>query len=76
MQRFGLFVNLQHCLKLQDGWCDSIGSVEDIQTKLLKWQEAAAKRERAMAQALTHQVVYPTFIPYAVATFSETEPTS
>jgi len=23
--------------------------VEDIQTKLLKWQEAAAKRERAMA---------------------------
>jgi len=50
--------------------------VEDIQTKLLKRQEAAVKRERAMAYALTHQVVYPTFIPYAVATFSETEPTS
>ncbi|OEL35043.1 hypothetical protein BAE44_0003942 [Dichanthelium oligosanthes] len=38
-----------------DGWCDSMGSVEDIQAKLLKRQEAAAKRERAMAYALTHQ---------------------
>lgn len=43
---------------MQDGWCDSIGSVEDIQAKLLKRQEAAAKRERAMAYALTHQVVF------------------
>ena len=42
--------------KMQDGWCDSIGSVEDIQIKLLKRQEAAAKRERAMAYALSHQV--------------------
>jgi hypothetical protein len=42
--------------ELQNGWCDSIGSVEDIQAKLLKRQEAAAKRERAMACALTHQV--------------------
>ncbi|TVU44694.1 hypothetical protein EJB05_04143 [Eragrostis curvula] len=33
----------------------SMGSVEDIQAKLLKRQEAAAKRERAMAYALTHQ---------------------
>jgi hypothetical protein len=41
---------------MQDGWCDSIGSVEDIQAKLLKRQEAAAKRERAMAYALSHQV--------------------
>ncbi|KAG2534704.1 hypothetical protein PVAP13_9NG077089 [Panicum virgatum] len=41
--------------EIEDGWCDSIGSVEDIQTKLLKRQEAAAKRERAMAYALTHQ---------------------
>ncbi|CAL4936354.1 unnamed protein product [Urochloa decumbens] len=40
---------------IEDGWCDSIGSVEDIQAKLLKRQEAAAKRERAMAYALTHQ---------------------
>lgn len=38
-----------------------MGSVEDIQAKLLKRQEAAAKRERAMAYALTHQVVYTTF---------------
>lgn len=41
---------------LQEGWCDSIGSVEQIQSKLLKRQEAAAKRERAMAYALAHQV--------------------
>lgn len=41
--------------EIEDGWCDSIGSVEDIQTKLLKRQEAAAKRERAMAYALSHQ---------------------
>lgn len=42
-------------LASQEGWCDSIGSVEDIQAKLLKRQEAAAKRERAMAYALAHQ---------------------
>ncbi|CAI0543963.1 unnamed protein product [Linum tenue] len=39
----------------QDGWCDSIGSVEQIQAKLLKRQEAAAKRERAIAYAISHQ---------------------
>lgn len=42
---------------LQEGWCDSVGSVQDIQTKLIKRQEAAAKRERAMAYALSHQVL-------------------
>ena len=41
---------------MQEGWCDSVGSVEEIQAKLLKRQEAAAKRERAMAYALSHQV--------------------
>ena len=40
----------------QEGWCDSVGSVEQIQAKLLKRQEAAAKRERAIAYALAHQV--------------------
>lgn len=44
-----------HVREIEDGWCDSIGSVEDIQAKLLKRQEAAAKRERAMAYALSHQ---------------------
>ena len=48
---------------MQDGWCDSIGSVGDIQAKLLKRQEAAAKRERAMAYALAHQVVYSASTP-------------
>lgn len=41
--------------EIEEGWCDSVGSVEDIQAKLFKRQEAAAKRERAMAYALTHQ---------------------
>ncbi|CAN6476312.1 unnamed protein product [Victoria cruziana] len=41
--------------EIEEGWCDSIGSVEEIQAKLLKRQEAAAKRERARAYALTHQ---------------------
>ncbi|MCD9642678.1 hypothetical protein HAX54_029585 [Datura stramonium] len=33
-------------LRCMEGWCDSIGSVEQIQEKLLKRQEAAAKREK------------------------------
>ncbi|XP_009135782.1 protein IQ-DOMAIN 1 isoform X2 [Brassica rapa] len=41
--------------EIEGGWCDSIGSVEQIRTKLVKRQEAATKRERAMAYALTHQ---------------------
>ncbi|KAM7502363.1 hypothetical protein LguiB_001267 [Lonicera macranthoides] len=41
--------------EIEEGWCDSAGSVEQIQTKLVKRQEAAAKRERAMAYALAHQ---------------------
>ncbi|KAJ7981251.1 Protein IQ-DOMAIN 1 [Quillaja saponaria] len=41
--------------EIEEGWCDSVGSFEEIQAKLLKRQEAAAKRERAMAYALAHQ---------------------
>ncbi|KAL5999231.1 hypothetical protein ACLOJK_040681 [Asimina triloba] len=41
--------------EIEEGWCDSFGSVQDIQAKLQKRQEAAAKRERAMAYALAHQ---------------------
>ncbi|XP_020574386.1 protein IQ-DOMAIN 1 isoform X2 [Phalaenopsis equestris] len=41
--------------EVEEGWCDSVGSVEEIQAKLLRRQEAAAKRERAMAYALSHQ---------------------
>ncbi|CAN0923388.1 Protein IQ-DOMAIN 5 [Linum grandiflorum] len=41
--------------EIEEGWCDGIGSVEQIQAKLLQRQEAAAKRERAMAYALAHQ---------------------
>ncbi|KAK4758193.1 hypothetical protein SAY87_019494 [Trapa incisa] len=48
-------VNEARVREIEEGWCDSIGSVEEIQFKLLKRQEAAAKRERAMAYALAHQ---------------------
>ncbi|XP_043722162.1 protein IQ-DOMAIN 5-like [Telopea speciosissima] len=48
-------VHEAHVREIEEGWCDSVGSVEEIQTKLLKRQEAAAKRERAMAYALAHQ---------------------
>ncbi|KAJ1393789.1 IQ motif, EF-hand binding site [Sesbania bispinosa] len=41
--------------EIEEGWCDSVGSVEEIQAKIIKRQEAAAKRERAMAYALAHQ---------------------
>ncbi|XP_026418585.1 protein IQ-DOMAIN 1-like isoform X2 [Papaver somniferum] len=44
-----------HVKEIEEGWCDSAGSVEEIQAKLLKRQEAAVKRERAMAYALAHQ---------------------
>ncbi|KAJ7948077.1 Protein IQ-DOMAIN 1 [Quillaja saponaria] len=47
--------NEAHVHEIEEGWCDSVGSVEEIQAKLLKRQEAAAKRERAMAYALAHQ---------------------
>ncbi|XP_076898504.1 protein IQ-DOMAIN 5-like [Bidens hawaiensis] len=44
-----------HVREIEQGWCDTVGSVEEIQAKLIKRQEAAAKRERAMAYALAHQ---------------------
>lgn len=44
-----------HVREIEEGWCGGTGSVEEIQAKVLKRQEAAAKRERAMAYALTHQ---------------------
>ncbi|KAK7375218.1 hypothetical protein VNO78_35911 [Psophocarpus tetragonolobus] len=48
-------VNDARVREIEEGWCDSVGSVEEIQAKILKRQEAAAKRERAMAYALSHQ---------------------
>jgi len=48
-------VHEDHVQDIEEDWCGSIGSVEEIKAKALKRQEAAAKRERAMAYALTHQ---------------------
>ena len=47
---------------MQEDWCGSIGSVEEMKAKALKRQEAATKRERAMAYALTHQVITSNFV--------------
>ncbi|XP_008676677.1 calmodulin binding protein isoform X1 [Zea mays] len=48
-------VHEDHVRDIEEDWCGSIGSVEEMKAKTLKRQEAAAKRERAMAYALTHQ---------------------
>uniref|UniRef100_A0A2N9FGX6 DUF4005 domain-containing protein n=1 Tax=Fagus sylvatica TaxID=28930 RepID=A0A2N9FGX6_FAGSY len=50
--------NEAYVREIEEGWCDSVGSVEQIHSKLLKRQEAAAKRERAMAYALAHQSIF------------------
>lgn len=39
----------------EKGWCDSHGTVDEIQTKLQQKQEGAIKRDRAMAYAFSHQ---------------------
>lgn len=39
----------------EGGWCDSIGTVEDMQAKVQQRQEAAIKRERALAYAFSNQ---------------------
>jgi hypothetical protein len=35
--------------QMHERWCGSIGSVQEMQAKVLKRQEAAVKRERVMA---------------------------
>ncbi|CAA0825247.1 IQ-domain 5 [Striga hermonthica] len=53
--------------KIEEGWCDIVGSAEEVQAKLLKRKEAAANREKAKAYALArqwqarhrHQVITP-----------------
>jgi hypothetical protein len=44
------------CFKLQAGWCDSQGTVDDLRSKMHMRHEGAVKRERAIAYALSHQV--------------------
>lgn len=53
---------LDHQLRLEAqshdsevGWCDSLGSVEEVQHKMRQRQEAASKRERALSYAYSHQ---------------------
>eukprot|EP00249_Psilotum_nudum_P001195 c13557_g1_i1 orf=585-1838(-) len=44
----------QH-IDYEEGWCDSIGTLEDIQAKAQQKQAAAIKRERALAYAFSNQ---------------------
>lgn len=41
---------------LQEQWCNSHGSVNEVRSKLHMRHEGAVKRERAIAYALSHQV--------------------
>lgn len=41
--------------EIEDGWDDTIGTVEEIQAKVQQKQEAAIKRERALAYAFSNQ---------------------
>ncbi|EPS72849.1 hypothetical protein M569_01907, partial [Genlisea aurea] len=44
-----------HVKETEGGWCDSVGSAEQIQANLLRRKEAAAKREKARAYSLARQ---------------------
>lgn len=50
--------NLVH---LQEGWCDSKGTLEDIKSKLQMRQDGAFKRERAIAYSLVQKVYMRSF---------------
>ncbi|KAK9274055.1 hypothetical protein L1049_018869 [Liquidambar formosana] len=39
----------------EEGWCDSMGTLEDVKTKLQMRQEGAFKRERAIAYSLAQK---------------------
>ncbi|KAH7365200.1 hypothetical protein KP509_18G013400 [Ceratopteris richardii] len=47
--------SIQTFVRMQDGWCHEIGSIEEIQTRVQQKHEAAMKRERAMAYAFSNQ---------------------
>jgi len=41
---------------VQEGWCDSRGTLEDVKAKIQMRQEGAFKRERAIAYSLAQKV--------------------
>ena len=41
---------------MQEGWCDSQGTLEAIRARLQKRQEGVLKRERAIAYAMSQEV--------------------
>ncbi|WOK96890.1 protein IQ-DOMAIN 1-like [Canna indica] len=47
--------NLDPLKEAEGGWCDSPGTLEEVRAKLHMRQEGVARRERAIAYALSHQ---------------------
>ncbi|KAK2391919.1 protein IQ-DOMAIN [Trifolium repens] len=43
----------------EEGWCDSIGTLEDVKSKIQMRQEGAFKRERALAYSLAQKQCRP-----------------
>lgn len=44
----------------EEGWCDSIGTLDDVKSKIQMRQEGAFKRERALAYSLAQKQCRPT----------------
>lgn len=42
---------------LQEGWCNSKGTLEEVKAKIQMRQEGAFKRERALVYSLVHKVI-------------------
>jgi len=60
------------CLTFQEQWCDRHGSVDEVRSKIHMKHEGAAKRERAIAYALSHQVHVVAHLCLAVVTLGNT----
>lgn len=57
-------MKVSNCEWQDGGWDDSTQTAKEIQAKLQNKQEAALKRERALAYAFSHQVTMRSEITY------------
>lgn len=53
---FSLYCLTLYILEIQEGWCDSRGTLQEVKAKLQMRQEGAFKRERALAYSLAQKV--------------------
>lgn len=61
--------NSFRCSQIGEEWDDSIQSKERIEANLLSKHEAAMRRERALAYAFSHQVIYSSYNRFGNETF-------